>query len=612
MRYILFFIILFTTNATNFCFAQDTTLNKVDTSFFLAHHKGLIGKLGRMMMTNAVYDKEGVPLLVNNATPYLAYQGAIIRKIIVQEVKFGESINDTAFHKKNILTKVADALHASTREKTIRNNLFLYPGDVLFAYLLGDNARFLRELPYLQDARILVKEIKNSKDSVDLLVLYKDVFSIGASAGVDAQSAFMQVQDDNLSGSGDRLQLSSFVDPNRTKPFGYGAEYLKRNINGSFINFTAGYQNMNNAFNNGLRYETVLYSRIELPLVSPYYLWTGSIEAYSRYTNPYYLSDSLYNSTFKYRNQSYDAWVGYNVSAKNMLHETLSRKPKLFIAFRAAKLNFTDQPDMYKQVYNFQYANVTSILASFTVFKQDYYHTSYIYGFGRNEDVPVGYNLSAITGWTDKENYRQPYLGLDLQQNYFNKRQGYFNYVARAGGYFYRGKFQDIGLLLSLESFDRLRKVSDRWYQRNFFSFSYTEQFNTFLNPPLWLYSNYGIPAYGNVPATYDARTTFNYECVFYSRWKVLGFGFAPFVGTSLMYAKPMGVSYFNSDLYTSISAGIRVRNEALVFGTIEFRGSYFPATPYNMLPWNFTLSSELRFKYNSQYVKKPDFISLN
>lgn len=585
-----------------------------EDSFFLAKKKGWLGKLGKAVSTNPDnYTDAEAPGIIKNSTPYLLYNGAIIRKVSVKQIGFGESINDTTFHNKNILIKVADALHATTREKTIRNNLFFREGDSLFPNLIADNGRYLRELPFLQDARILVKEIPDNYDSVDLIVLYKDLFSLSGNVQADGNALFLQAQDDNLSGSGDRLQLSSFIDPLRRPAFGYGAEYLKRNINGTFINFTAGYQNLNSAFNNGLRYETATYARFDLPLVSPYYLWTGALEMSSRFTNNYYLIDSLYNSDFKYGNYAYDAWVGYNVTGKEFLHETSLRKPKEFIALRASKINFTDEPEIYKTNYNYQYADITSILGSFTMFKQEYYRTSYIYGFGRNEDVPEGYNASLITGWTDKQNYQRPYVGIDLQKNFFNKRQCYLNYIARAGGYFRQGGFEDIGLLVSVEAFDRLKNFNHRWYQRNFFSLSYTQQLNTFLNEPLRVNSNYGIPSYDNILTLYaTARATVNYEFVLYSRWKLLGFGFAPFAGTSLSYVKPKGEPFFNSNLYSSFSAGFRTRNEALIFGTIEFRCSYYPVTVNNMAPWNLIISTDLRFKYNSQFIKRPDFISLN
>lgn len=611
IKHIIYFTIICNILIVTQCHAQDS-----QDSFFLAKKKGWLGKLGKAISTNPDNNNSADSSIFSatkNSSPYILYNGAFIKNIYIKEIDFGESINDTSFHNKNFLTKAAEALHVVTRKKTIRNNLFFKESSILSPTLLADNVRYLRNLPFLQDAKILIRDLSENHDTIDLIVLYKDVFSISASGQFMGTALFLQAQVDNLSGSGDRLQFSTFMDPVRVPVFGYGAEYLKRNIKGTFVNITAGYQNLNNAFNNGLRYETDLYVKAELPLPTPYYLWTGAVEAYQKFSNHYYLPDSLYNSDFKYSNYSYDAWIGYNVTGKKLLHETSYRKAKEFIAFRASKIKFTDVPNIYKNIYNYQYANVTSLLASFTLFKQEYYKTNYIYGFGRNEDVPEGYNASIISGWSNNENNSRPYVGLSLQKNYFTKKQGYFNYTAKAGGYFYQGSLQDIGILLGLESFDRLRIFNKRWFQRNFFSASYTQQINTALNEPLRINSTYGIPSYNNILNLYaTVRATLNYEFVLYSRWKVLGFGFAPFTGTSLSYIKPKGENFFNGNVYSSISAGFRTRNEALIFGTIEFRCTYFPITINNMMPWNFTISTDLRFKYNSQFINRPDFVSLN
>jgi hypothetical protein len=65
-------------------------------------------------------------------------------------------------------------------------------------------------------------------------------------------------------------------------------------------------------------------------------------------------------------------------------------------------------------------------------------------------------------------------------------------------------------------------------------------------------------------------------------------------------------------DIYTAIGSGIRVRNENLIFGTIELKSYYFPRTQYQLSPWNISLSTNFRFKYNSSILTKPDFVEIN
>ena len=602
----------------SFVKAQD----KKDSSdeFFLAKKKGLLGKLGQSVSVSAANHSDSALLdVVKNIDPYILYKGNIIRKIIIKKVNYGQSVNDTSKSFSGFFTNLGNKLHVSTSEKTIRNNLFFRSGDSLLPYLMADNDRFLRTIPYLQDARIAVHEVMGENlnvDSVDIVVFYKDVFPIsGAITTESSSSLYLQGTDDNFRGRGDRIVVQTVFDYTREPKTGFGLEYTKRNIKGSFIDFTAGYQNMNPAFNNGYRQENTLYTNLTLPLVSPYYLWTGQIQTSLHFTRNNYLYDTVayYLSDYNYRYTSTDAWAGYNISAKNLLHETVKRKNREFIALRLINTNFTEIPLRYKVTYNYLYANQTSVLTAYTIFKQDYYKTSFIYGFGRNEDVPEGFNYSAIAGWTNKDQYVRPYLGADLQRNYFTKRKDYYNFELKAGGYLNKGSLQDISLLASLESFTRLRRIRNtKWLTRHFINGSITQQINTFLNEPLLLNSSYGIQQFSNPDTTASTRMTINSQSVFYNTKSFFGFRFAPFTFASFCFLKPAGQPISQGDGYLSVGGGVRTRNENLVFGTIELKVFYFPRITNDMSHFNITLTSDLSFKYNSQFIKRPDFVVVN
>ncbi|MDE3236788.1 MAG: hypothetical protein KGO81_12595 [Bacteroidota bacterium] len=583
-------------------------------TFFLAKKKGWLGKLGKSISVETPLPDDSVPIATKNIDPFIIYAGAVIRSIKIEKVGFGESVNDTTKKNKNFFNDLGESLHKSTKEKFIRQNLFFKAGDTLRAYLLAENDRYLRDQPYLQDARIIVRDSDSADNQVDVIVLFKDVFSISGDGSASGTSIFAEGQDDNFLGSGQRIKVQQLFDLARRNQYAAGFEYLKRNIQGSFIDLTMGYQGMAPAFNSGRREETTGYISFDLPLVSPYRLWTGSFQASVHYTKNNYISDSLYWSDFNYKYYSYDAWIGYNISAKSLLHENGKRYIKNFVAIRAAKNNFVEVPNIYKTTYNYQYANLMSVLVAFTTFKQEYYRTNYIYGFGRNEDVPEGFNVSAIGGWTNKNNYVRPYLGLDASRELFTKKQQYINLGLRLGGYFYNKNFQDISMLMSVESFSKLRRLgSSRWLLRHFLSGSVTQQLNTFLNEPLRLNSTYGIPAYENLLTYYaTSRATMNCESVFYNTWKFLGFNFAPFVFGNVTYLKAKGAIPAQGDIFTSWGSGVRTRNENLVFGTIELRVQYFPRVTPTMTPWNISVQTGLQFRYISQYIKRPDFVSAN
>jgi hypothetical protein len=60
------------------------------------------------------------------------------------------------------------------------------------------------------------------------------------------------------------------------------------------------------------------------------------------------------------------------------------------------------------------------------------------------------------------------------------------------------------------------------------------------------------------------------------------------------------------------LGGGFRTRNENLVFGTIEVKGYLFPRVNEGTKNWRLEFSTNIRFKYNSSFIRRPDFVSPN
>ncbi|MBC7650241.1 MAG: hypothetical protein H7101_00675 [Deinococcales bacterium] len=603
---------LLLTCLVSICFGQEKKPTTTTDTFFLAKKKGLLGKLGRSISINVPADTIGAT--INNVDPFLIYKDQKISTITITNITFGGSVNDTNKIRKTFFLRLADNFHVVTRERIIRNNLFFKVGDNFFPNLVADNERYLRDQSFIQDARIIVTPANADTSAININIVYKDVFSISGTGSASAKNAYLEVKDDNFMGQGQRIITQQYYDIDRTNRYGFGVEYTKRNIKGSFVDFTIGYNNVTPSFNSGRREETATYARLEMPLVSPYYLWTGALEASHRFTTNRYLLDSTFNVQFNYKYNLYDVWAGYNITNKTAKNEGTVRKVKQFIAIRATERKFTQTPTFYKDKYVYQYANLTSILAAYTIFKQEYYRTNFLYGFGRNEDIPEGFNYSLITGWTDRGDVARPYLGIDFQRNYFTGIKSYFNHTLKIGGYLNNKKIEDVGFLLSTETFTKLRKLGkSSWFTRHFLNASISQQYNRSLDEPIRLNSIYGIEQFNSDSATLaDTRLSFGGTSVFYNTWKLSGFSFAPFAAANITFIKPIGKSIGRGDVYSSFGGGIRSRNENLVFGTMELKAFYFPRVTNTMNVWNITFVTDLRFRYNSQYIKRPDFVNMN
>ena len=592
---------------------QDTSKPKSGIESFLKRQKGMIGKLaGNLVGDTARSDQESAPL--RNDLSFTEYENLAIRNIEIQRLDFGTLITDTTRNFKNSFTRLANTFHHKSREYVIRNNLFFRKGDRVLSYLMADNERHLRDQPYIQDAKIILKPVEGSPDSVDVLIRVKDVLSIGGSFELhNPKSAELSLREDNLDGSGNTLSLGTLYNQDRKTHSGIAVQYVNRNIGGSFIDGYAGYTSFGSSFNTGQRQEEMVFAQLIKPLVNPYTKWTYSVEAANHITQNMFLPDSLYKSDVQYHYFNYDSWVGWNTGAYKLTPGNEDNRLRTLVGLRYFKQLFLSIPGKYASQYYFQYADITGILASVSIFKQNFYKTQYFYGFGRNEDVPEGIDISLTAGWINKQQKNRPYAGIDMQRYYFAPNKGYYNFTFRVGAYWADKRAEDLNMLLSVDHYSRLLNLGAGWKERSLINASITGQVNQVLNAPLALQSTYGLDEWKNsLSAGGDFRATLRAESVFFSPYTFINFHFAPFVFGNLSMITPVNQNLGRSDLYSSIGGGIRTRNESLVFGTFELKVFYFPRKTFTGESWRIETNTGIKFKYNSQFIKRPDIINVN
>lgn len=590
---------------------QDTAAGKSSLEGFLKKQKGMFGNLTHNLITDTGQGNSGP---VRNDLRFSNYEGRIIRNVYIQRLDFGTLIEDTAKNFSNGFTNVANHLHHKSREYAIRNGLFFKKGDKVSAYLMADNERNLRDQAYIQDVSIFLINVYGSNDSVDVVVRTKDVLSIGGSIHIhNTESVDVSVKEDNLGGWGNSLSVSALYDQQRFDHTGYGIDYINRNIAGSFIDAYAGYKDFANTFNTGQKQEEMLYVQFVRPLINPYTKWTYSVEAANHVNRNMFLPDSLYLSDLKYHYYNYDAWVGWNTGAYKLTRRNEDDRLRTLVGLRYFKQLFLDVPGKYANQYFFQYADITGVLAGISVFKQNFYKAQYFYGFGRNEDVPEGIDVSLNGGWVNKQQVNRPYIGFDFQRYYFTANKAYYNFTFRTGTYYHSKRFEDLDVLMSMDHYSRLLNLGTRWKERSLISASFTGQVNKVLNIPLSLESSFGLPEWRNSPVTGgDIRTTLKAESVFFSPYIFINFHFAPFIFANLSLFTPTKANFSKSDLYSSIGAGIRTRNESLIFGTFELKAFYFPRKNFFNESWRIETTTGIKFKYNSQLIKRPELILVN
>ena len=540
---------------------------------------------------------------------YLPFQGKIIRKININVFNFDRSFDDTMKQDNSLPSRIGKRLHYTTKHFVVEDNLFIKENTPLNAYKLADNERYLRTLEYIQDARIIASAIPNNPDSVDIYIYTKDFFSIAGGASSQIFNHInLDVYETNLGGMAQRLEFTGLYDYNRSPNGGFGALYRKGNVSHTFIDATVAYSTMSGSSYTGEE-ETATYLSLTKRLVSPYTRTAGGLLlSHNETHNIYNLQDNVF---FRYKYNLLDAWAGYSIGIKQLTATNNTIRDRRFLSFRYIDRNFTQVPTQVGATFNPLFNSSQIGLAQLTFYRQDYRKTYYVYGFGTTEDIPYGYNISLVGGLQRQLDLQRPYGGLMATQYIATEKGGFVKLFLRTGGFLYQNKLQDGSVLAGASVISRLYLWNNTRI-RYFVTGSYTHLYNRVTYAPLRIDNSYGLRGYLSDSTYGTSRFSLQMETEFYLRGQILGFRFAPFPYADLALITPENKPFSASSLHTSVGGGIRARNPNLVFETIELRAYFFPAAPDNMRGFKVIVTSNIKFRYTSNYVTPPDVVQLN
>lgn len=536
---------------------------------------------------------------------FLPYEGKIIRKISVQTIHFNKSVQDTTKILKNKLIQLAEVLHKDTREEIIRNNLFVKEGQPLNPYRLADNERYLRDLNFIKDSRIFVIDENHDSDSVDLLVMTRDVFSLGASLDPSSPTAAnWLLQEANLAGNGIRLAMSGLYDSDRKPKVGSEFSMSKNSILGTFVNGTAGYTTLDNARSLGNENEKSAYLRLDRALFMPYARWAGGIELSRNWSkNVFRKPDSLFAS-YIYSIQDY--WAGFTFGEQRATRLGRENRHRRFLSARVLDQHFIRTPGIeLNDRDNLLYGNRLLALFQLTLFKQDFYKTKYVFGFGRTEDIPYGYSASFTAGWERQFGLKRPYLGAEIQRS-FTSRGNYVTLDGQVGGYFRNNEGEDVILKLTASYFSKAYDMN-KYKVRHFSELSVSKIYERNIKNQLDINNENGIQGFVPDSLAGDARLKLRLQAIVFTNWKFLGFNFAivPQLDFAFLSQKEQPIT--SGKFFQGYSLGIRTRNENLIFNTVELRGYYYPKVVESLDHYRINVTASLRIKYPTNLVRPPD-----
>ncbi|MGC4036172.1 MAG: hypothetical protein QM764_09435 [Chitinophagaceae bacterium] len=541
---------------------------------------------------------------------YQEYAGKIVRRTIVQKLPFGRNVLDTSTQIIGAISRIANNLQTGTKPFIVKQFLFVQPGETVDPYRLADNERLFRELDFIKDSRIKVVPVPDSPDSVDVYIIVRDVFSIGGkvdASGLSDQS--ITLYDANLFGRAQRLDYTLLFDKNRRPKFGSDILFRKYNMWGTFINLDAAYTTINKGVSLGNENETSAYIKLERPLYTPSAKMAGGLNlSWNESANRYRRPDSLFLD-YKYFLQ--DFWVGYNFGtpdAADYKNRKIDSRRRSFVAVRYYDQNFVRTP--YSPFYNYLYTNKRFVLGEYSWYKLNFYRTNYIYGFGITEDIPIGFSRKIIAGYSQIDSLKRLYLGWQYDHWLVDGNENFYNYTVAVGSNYYHGRLQDNSLLFNLSWFSHLFSFT-KFRLRQYANVSYAGIANLRAYDKLYLNNEYGLDHFNTDSAYGTQRMTVGMETDIFTRWKLLGFKIGLFTYGKLSVLSKQKESLINGTLFSSVGGGFRMRNENLIFGTIECRFNWFPRTLENVDNIKVTLSGNIRFKFPESFVQAPWFALL-
>jgi hypothetical protein len=502
--------------------------------------------------------------------PFLKDTGKIVRHIEVHTLDpFGYSVDDTTQTPVNGLQRWGDRLHRKTRERVIRNLLLVRPFQPLDPLQASESERVLRASPFITEARIIVEPVVGAKDSVDLVVLVHDKWSIDVDGEGDLTSGSVRVRERNFLGWGQALEQQAGAVLGEPQ-FHFSGSHRVYNIRKSRISSYAHYSLGPDGDDLGIS--------LQRPFYSPLAEWAAGFiwgQGWSKYTVTD--AEGAVLSSYPLSPASLDLWGGRSFRLGDGT-EPGSSNSNFVLAARYAQTRYATRPPRAIDPEGV-YSDNSLFLVSIGLSIRQYYKERYLFRFGNSEDVPEGLLLTFTTGVDKRElTVNRPYLGAEVTRGRNYDNFGYLSADIAYGTFFQARDLVNGALDLRLLYFTDLRTWG-RWHFRQFFRFNAVHGFN---KPSYVALDLNGPQLYGfsSNALTGTHKELFRSETVFYAPWSWLGFKVAPVILAGFGTIGREGDAVFSGRINSAFSIGLLVRNENLLVSTFELSLGFYPYLP--------------------------------
>lgn len=522
------------------------------------------------------------------------FSGMVIDSIIIIDLKprlTREKIKEAQIEEENAsdttnlkqrLKRVEDSMTFGTYDYVIRNIIGISAGDTINPYEIAESERYLRSQAYIEDVRIVPVQRENGK--IILEVLKKEAFPYAFSFSIKDYNAFTAgLKNMNFARIGGDFQNYLIADGDYEPRFGYRGSLGFTNIGRSY-HFVRVFGEMTPE-----RDQIGLSVGRNFAVRSIRNAWGVDLIGQDDLIT---LDDTV---DFRLKHHVEDLWYGH------AFHSKVNETQSIYLTSRFQRKRYIHRPEVGFDS-NVVYHNEDLLLGSFVFRDLRYYRSRMIYSFGVTEDVPYGIIFQLTGGYKFSEFLERPYFDVRFGVANYVANVGYFSGSMQMSSYVRNSAPEDVSAqfrmfyyspLISIRR-SRLRVLCNAEYVQRAHTLRFDE-FNL----------NGRIRYYGDGDAGF-VRTSLRVEPILYLPWNLIGFRFAPFTFTDVAILADTPTLITGDEVYWGFGGGLRVRNESLVFNTVEIAGGYYPPAGGKDADFKFSFSTSTKTLFRGFGVGRP------
>jgi len=200
----------------------------------------------------------------------------------------------------------------------------------------------------------------------------------------------------------------------------------------------------------------------------------------------------------------------------------------------------------------------------------------------------------------------RPYSAIKFTYSGARRKGSFYSFNAQVGSYARSGELEDGVVTTHAAYFTRAMNLNT-YKLRAVIAGGYSALLNQHILPPVEINKSELI-AFSADSVWGDRKAFIRIEAALYTPWQLLGFRFAPFLGGSLAWLNCLSC-HGRDQLFYEVTGGVRTRNENLIFGTMEIRFTFIPATDVTSNKFSFGFKQRLTIKNSGSFVQPPSLV---